>query len=130
MNDRYLFRGKRIDNGEWVEGCLWTFSDVSRPRIVIERGDVYVIDPATIGQCTGLKDRNGKLIFDGDVISTNSGTGVIKSKRGYVYFYFKYSKSADWDGLDEFLASKYTDYGDKEIIGNIHDNPELMEGAK
>ena len=77
MNERYLFRGKRADNGEWVYGDLihrkiWS-SDVCVIRASDDGFDAYVeyeVIPETVGQCTGLKDKNGKLIFEGDVVRT------------------------------------------------------------
>lgn len=75
MNDRYLYRAKRTDNGEWVEGCLLIIDD-SEYRIATSclQGDVkellnvcaYEVDQSTICQCTGLKDKNGNLIWENE----------------------------------------------------------------
>ena len=62
MNDRYLFRAKRIDNGKWVEGLLtimWGRCHIVNPN---DENTAYTIDPSTICQCTGLKDKTGKMI--------------------------------------------------------------------
>ena len=87
MNDRYLYRAKRIDNGEWVEGNLvWSDdADDDYKAIIIpttgsnmftrggSNGDLgfekwYRVDPSTICKCTGLKDKNGKLIWENDFV--------------------------------------------------------------
>ena len=130
MNDRYLFRGKRVDNGEWVVGycvCL----NGNRHRIYTGCGNYYPgyfeVIPETVGQCTGLKDKNGKLIFEGDILMFTSDDG---EKTPYKV---KWSTS-----LAQYIISMgdrifdTMDYWDKwieyyEIIGNTHDNPELLE---
>ena len=134
-----LFRGKRIDNGEWVEGSLWLY--LSEVNILGKANPVgYHVDPTTVGQYTGLTDKNGKRIFEGDkllpfdddidkmVVEFHHGTFmlVIYGDRGYR------SESGGW----EYDGSNYgvieceplSSYGDEiMVIGNIHDNPELLE---
>jgi uncharacterized phage protein (TIGR01671 family) len=66
VNERYLFHGKRVDNGEWAEGYPQGDCGDGRPDTITNQNGAYLIDPATIGQCTGLRDKNGKLVFEGD----------------------------------------------------------------
>lgn len=103
----YLFRGKRVDNGEWVEGFL-----VSPCHI----GDWVLcdpIDPETVGQYTGLTDMNGKRIFEGDIVGVDGKCYEVLAEEGCWIIVA--------DGWD-FLA---TNNDEIEVIGNIHDNPEL-----
>ena len=74
MEDRYLFKAKRFDNGEWVQGYLiYSFTGV--PIIVTEYDHIlmlvtrYEVDPKTICQCTGLRDKNDKLIWENDIVA-------------------------------------------------------------
>lgn len=123
MNDRYLFRGKRVDNGEWVIGMLtkmWEQMHIITPD---NENTAYAIIPETVGQCTGLKGKNGKLIFEGDIVEMPAYQGG-KHKS---LVYFKNGKFAV-DG---------SNYGFKDIaprnmkiIGNYHDNPELLEAEE
>ncbi len=131
MQDRYLFRGKRIDNGEWVEGYL------SYPFCTKKGNESYyfyakdslgffcrcVVDASTICQCTGLKDKNGKLIWENDVVSYCDCT-----KEDYVIAWeqnkacFEYQEySCSMMNFDELSGCEV------EVIGNIFDNPELLE---
>nr|DAD72708.1 MAG TPA: YopX protein [Siphoviridae sp. ct7EW56] len=148
MKDRYLFKAKRIDNGEWVQGALLDgenhciigqeikFSPYVEHECKIAG---YEVDRNTICQCTGLKDKNGKLIWENDVVKDlfSDDCAPIKygsyqscfdstiTKTEHVGFY------ADWTGR---YAKRYRkDLGywinmvDAEIVGNIFDNPELFE---
>ena len=156
-----LFRGKRKDNGEWVEGnlVLSPNADEGYQAIVIPcyynymytsdyNNDVgfetwYKIEPETVGQFTGLTDKNGKKIFEGDYwIETNGDylVYVVEFRDGQFGFVcygitgvlmpYGYDETAG--GWDEIDFNPFTDfYMDKiEITGNIHDNPELLKGEE
>lgn len=141
MEDRYLFRGKRKDNGEWTEGFLlkrwdglWIFS--------IDEKFADLIIPSTLCQCTGLKDKNGKLIWENDIVKfEDCGEEGYEYKEGFdfenkarVEFAegrwsltdFESDNSAVIDEMynhDEFMDL----WGECEVIGNKFDNPELLE---
>ena len=122
MNDRYLFRGKRVGNGEWVEGDL---VHLPNGTVILANGYAYVI-PETVGQCTGLKDKNGKLIFEGDVLSYDEKRGVVKYKNACYVFWWKGFNKYRLDCFKECILTNYAGFDNLEIIGNIHDNPELL----
>ena len=140
MNDIFLFRGKFLhDNpsenlyeGDWVIGSLFagapSIIKLSLTTIPFSFTQ-FMVEKQTIGRCTGLKDKNGALIFEGDIVRTNSGDYIVKSKKGInVLYVVSDTDNSEWDELLEFHESRYTDYGNKEIIGNIHDNPDLVNG--
>ncbi len=123
MNREIKFRGKRLDNGEWVCGSL-VIDDYGNCQI-IEFADHHEqwhdVDPATVGQYTKLKDENGKEIYDGDILLSY---GV---KYKVVYTCAAMGIPINNLGRTEFLWSLVTGYEPCEIIGNIHDNPELLK---
>ena len=125
-----LFRGKRIDNGEWVASGN-VFLEGTRKYIYIpnpepdERARAYLcyeVDPETVGQFTGLTDAHGKKIFEGDIVdilTENEEIGVVNYEDGGFL--------VDADGFCvDFHAN--INGNDVEVIGNIHDNKDLLEG--
>ena len=132
-----LFRGKRMDDGEWVEGYL--VKAVGGECMILpvttehcggaEFSEGYHCDPTTVGQYTGLNDKNGKRIFEGD-ICRNTRTGEIVSVKwhGTMAGYVWNKRRADgflFDFGELFRAcDKY------EVICNIHDNPVLLKGGE
>lgn len=130
-----LFRGKRADNSEWVYGRTLS-DDVIAPKgqmfrmgngMYAEGLMGYVVDPATVGQYTGLTDKNGKKIFEGDIVSVEDHL-IPKGKR-YRFFdgTVEYKDASFAIVGEDFSAYRWIDY-DIEVIGNIHDNPELLQG--
>ena len=140
MNREILFRGKREDGlGDWVYGCL-----------IIEPDDTYWIDhypaglrrttkviPATVGQFTGVTDKNGVKIFEGDLLSDPFPIDEEDLSKGYYESFLPVvwcSKTLQWcvdasfakDG--SFLTSLVEYFGEfLEVKGNIYDNPELIK---
>ena len=120
-----LFRGKRIDNGEWVEGYfvnLWLMHYQKHQPIITDNNAVsYDVDHSTVGQYTGLKDKNGKRIFEGDIMAfTAYGfnyVGTVEFADG--------SFSVMCEHMSPFLDQAVSKHG-AHIIGNVHDNPELL----
>ena len=127
-----LFRGKRIDNGEWVEGDFLAPVFEGIPWILPRgEGEEVKVDPETVGQYTGLCDKNGKKIFEGDIVQITYETTdypVNKERRAVTYntnecCYYPMR----WQERCE-CCDYGTDIIDLEVIGNSHDNPELLEG--
>lgn len=132
MNNRYIFRGKRKYNGEWVEGDLIQWKN-GNMQICLgvglnkEQKTLVDIIPETVGQCTGLKDKNGKLIFEGDILLFINDDG---EKTPYKVFWSE--EYAGYIIVTNDRAVDTMDCWDKyrknfEVIGNIHDKPELLE---
>ncbi len=129
MENRYLFRGKRIDTGEWAFGDLvhsvYKIGDTCVGQYGTEVG-MHEVDPETICQCTGIKDKNGKLIWENDIVNclTEECYGYIGWNESEAGFYFNVLLE---DG--SFEEEHIYDYQDCiEVIGNTFDNPELLEG--
>lgn len=129
-----LFRGKRVDNGKWVEGWYYEsqFATYIIPDVQAKNGNVcnVEVDPATVGQYTGLQDKNGQKIFEGDIVEkTLWWRGKIDGKiRGVITFdHANYVISWNQETHISRYISSIDNMGSLEIIGNVHDNPELLE---
>lgn len=134
-----LFRGKRYMDGEWVDGSLFIDEKKEKHEILVGYVNYRVgweVDPATIGQYTGLKDKNGKKIFEGDIVhvlgNQNSADWKCVNYIGMVIY--KDSGFCIIDGTpDDYGFRRYGMHRmefDLEVIGNIHDNPELLKGEE
>lgn len=133
MQDRYLFKAKRIKDGQWIEGYLiYSFTGV--PFIITKYDHILAlvardeIDPETICQCTGLKDKNGKLTWENDIANCMDAEccGYISWNESEAGFYFDVLLE---DG--RFEEEHIYDYQDcMEVIGNTIDNPELLEAQE
>lgn len=122
-----LFRGKRVDNGKWAEGDLIQFqSEIIIYAYESECRVAQVVMPATIGQFTGLTDKNGKEIFEGDILDCGDRITCVKWHQPCGQWdsqFIRYVRELSSNGITavewKFRAS---------VIGNIHDNPELIGG--
>ena len=136
-----LFRGKRFDNGEWVEGfynhlpCGRFEADEHMIQTVLENGKIgmlHDIDPSTVGQYTGLKDKNGNRIFEGDIIDASAEWWDASGPAGHSSPIIPVEWCEYYCGFDPF-ANYDCDCGvfiyanNCIVIGNVHDNPELLE---
>ena len=132
-----LFRGKRVRNGEWVCGGivqgvvheLWQNADRAYILVFPEflsSVNLVEVDPATVGQYTGLTDKNGKKIFEGDIVK---GLFLFEMKVQSVVTFRDGAFGLLWQrgNVTEFSAFTSICNIEYEVIGNVHDNPELRE---
>lgn len=136
MENRYLFRGKTI-NGNWVQGLLASKDDKWYISNKAGAPFAYEIRPESICQCTGLKDKNGKLIWENDIVKDLFSDTYAPIRYGSYQNCFDSTKAehigfyVDWSG--KYTKNYRKDLGyfihmvDAEAIGNIFDNPELLE---
>lgn len=147
MNDRYIFRGKRVDNGEWVTG-YYVFNrkrsgvfgqmiselDFDRHLIIDLRGNSHEVIPETVGQYTDLTDKNGKRIFEGDIVESRASENQDDWKKWVVTFSDgsfcfereiprkrKHKYEQNLLGIDNIELYGLT------VIGNVYDNLELLQ---
>ena len=133
------FRGKRVDNGEWVYGSL-LISEHQEKNLEplhyficpLDKGYHRVI-PDTVGQFTGLHDKNGKEICEGDIVTYPDGdggyeycdeiinSGVVTWSNISLCYFATNNNTAEFPATWEYIE-------EIQVIGNIHDNPELLDG--
>ena len=122
-----LFRGKRVSNGEWVYGN-YAFTDTNYEQHFIFQNETFAnkVTPETVGQYTGLTDKNGTKIFEGDVLKNvmrwcdEERNGVVTFKDGaFGFIWYR----GEVEMFHAFVSVVNIEY---EVIGNINDNPELL----
>ena len=131
-----LFRGKREDNGEWVYGDFYRKFCVTGLvydyMISTRDGMAYPVIPKTVGQYTGHKDNDGKRIFDGDVVgfADMSSTEAGYYEQSCIGEVIWDKETISFQVTNRLSAESYEVVDDCTVIGNIHDNPELLGGVE
>ena len=118
------FRGKRKDNGKWIYGSL-LIDEIQNSYVIVDNqeGIGREVVPETIGQYTGLKDKNGKKIYEGDIVKAFYFETEVTGKIEFIYGTFALTNSEISDN-QLFIFEKL------EVIGNVWDNPELIDKSK
>lgn len=134
-----LFRGKRIDNGKWMEGY---YAIIGKRKVIIALPGMYYDDngkecygneikdivPETVSQYTGLNDENGMKIFEDDIVQCNGYTGIVKFGKNREKEYGYYIEWTSWNARyfrNDLIY--WLNETENEVIGNVFDNPELLE---
>ena len=148
-----LFRGKRTDNGEWIEGTIYRIAEEQNPFIMLvnRHAESHEVETETVGQYTGLTDKDGTKIFEGDIFKfddevwesyyTDCGreydsyevenygvVGFFEETARYEFVKYKYNENQVEADLHENHEIEFADFASKlKVISNIHDNPELLK---
>lgn len=142
MKREIKFRGKRQDNGEWVVGdlihknngdvAIRTYLNVwvDNSDDIDAYGEEFIINPATVGQYTGLKDKNGKEVWEGDIVMVESRDEEYDAILAECPFLVMFSDGGFCIAEDEESPwGPISELESLEVIGNIHDHPELLNRA-
>ncbi|WP_407310562.1 YopX family protein [Desulfosporosinus sp. SB140] len=129
MNREILFRGKRVDNGELVYGYYIRYEHMGIVKhiIVVNWAQVYAnshkVIPATVGQFTGLRDKNGKEIYEGDILISDTYPDNILKVEYRDSSFGAYPILKGNSGVVNLHVLALNTY---EVIGNVHENPEIL----
>ncbi|EOS47210.1 hypothetical protein C810_01526 [Lachnospiraceae bacterium A2] len=134
MSQEIKFRGKRIDNGEWVEGYYakhgsrhWIYTGQIQYMYYPACADLptkYEVDPSTVGQYIGVNDKNGKEIYEDDIVLSDDG------KVGQVQWFEEHLAFMIWCVTDNKVYFAYeNDFSKIEVIGNVYENADLLKEA-
>lgn len=132
MNDRYLFKAKRADNGEWVQGYYYQIWENGYILwgMINDVPNMIEVDVSTICQCTGLKDQNGELIFENDIIERLDIHDIKEPSIGIIeYDVENTSFLIHWTDIANYSPT-FPWKNRIGVIGNIFDNPELLESEE
>lgn len=140
MDNKYLYRAKRLDNGEWIDGYYVKGMNMydKEVHLIFEPTTIFYssgetdgfveVDYSTICQCTGLKDKNGKLIWENDICDRKEKyLEIIKYNKGDWTLDYSYSKGKESGYCYCNLGFYALEQEYVEVIGNIFDNSELLE---
>lgn len=137
MNEnRGLWRGKSVDPEEWIEGYFAGYFLNERGEITphilrSDNNDLEEVIPETLGECTGLTDKNGGKIFDGDILKTRA---YVHCKAAVVMYsegcFWVHNPSGGNMPLFKYIDMERGTADDVEVIGNLYDSPELFEGGE
>lgn len=131
-----LFRGKAVESGEWHFGmfCAENYR-ADFPCIIphyedktVDLGD-WEVDPSTVGQFTGLLDKNGTKIFEGDIVKLDDRLCQVTWLDGNAQFDLRFIRYFGDIRIINFKGCEMRELYRYEVIGNIHDNPELLKGG-
>lgn len=126
MKHKIVFRGKSLDNNKWYNGDLRQFSD-GKVFIAYKNFAMVRVNLDSVGQYTGLKDKNGKEIFEGDILAHDGKVigHVVGGVRGYCYDVIY--KNPRYDPSWSLYGTVVNDYeGNVEVVGNVIDNNDLL----
>ena len=126
MAREILFRGKRKDNGEWIYGDLRQWSETSMGICDRDLKHTFPVRPETVGQFTGTTDKTGAPLYEGDIV-TFSGLTRFTVEYSTCRMGFYFSRLPNGGCIPGFTMAAWEHL---EIIGNIHDNPELLNGKE
>lgn len=144
MQNRYLYRAKRVDTGEWVEGSLVTgvffrlgqeipymfcpnLADYDCFEDFSEENGIFEVEPSTICQCTGLRNKNGNLIWENDILSGHIDNEFPEDETRKRVVWHENGWCTNESGCDDYEELDDFDSENFEVIGNMIDNPELLE---